>query len=161
MYHCQTSFGALPKFLGSAALLAAGFVGAPASAQDAGLEPAIARTPDHAALAWGPCPEFMPTGCALAVLHGDPSKPNADVFFKVPAGASLPVHWHTSAERMVLIAGEFHVSFEGQQPTVLKPGTYAYGPARRPHGGACVSTTPCVLFIAFEAPVDAVPGKGD
>ena len=160
MYHRQTSCGALPKLLGSAALLASGLVGAPASAQDSHPQ-AIARNADDADIAWGPCPEFMPVGCALAVLRGDPSKPNADVFFKVPAGSSLPVHWHTSAERMVLIAGELHVSFEGQQPTVLEPGTYAYGPAGRPHGGACVSTTPCVLFIAFEAPVDAVAVKGE
>jgi quercetin dioxygenase-like cupin family protein len=160
MYHHQTTSGVLPA-LGSSALLALGSAGAPASAQESAQAPAIALSADDAALAWGSCPEFMPAGCALAVLHGDPSKPNADVFFRVPAGASLPVHWHTSAERMVLIAGELHVSFEGQQAAVLKPGTYAYGPARRAHGGACVSTTPCILFIAFEAPVDAVPGKAD
>jgi quercetin dioxygenase-like cupin family protein len=110
---------------------------------------------------WGPCPDFMPTGCALTVLRGDPAKPNADVFFKVPAGSTLPRHWHTSAERMVLIAGELHVTFAGQPPAVLKPGTYAYGPAKRAHGGACVSATPCILFIAFEAPVDAIAGDGD
>jgi quercetin dioxygenase-like cupin family protein len=102
----------------------------------------------------------MPAGCALAVLHGDPSKPNADVFFKVPAGQALPVHWHTSAERMVLIAGELRVDFEGQDAVVLKAGAYSYGPPRRAHGGACISATPCILFIAFEVPVDAVPGKG-
>jgi len=153
MHHHQTNSAAL------ATLLALGLAGSPASAQDAASEPAVARHADDASLAWGPCPEFMPAGCALAVLHGDPSKPNADVFFKVPAGASLPVHWHTSAERMVLIAGELRVSFDGQEPAVLKPGTYAYGPPGRAHGGACVSATPCILFIAFEAPVDAVPGK--
>jgi quercetin dioxygenase-like cupin family protein len=138
-----------------------GSLGALVSAENSAQEPAITRTADDPSLAWGPCPEFMPAGCGLAVLRGDPSKPNADVLFKVPAGSSLPVHWHTSAERMVLIAGELHVSFENQQPTVLEPGTYAYGPAGRPHGGDCVSATPCILFIAFEAPVDAVPGKGD
>jgi hypothetical protein len=57
---------------------------------------------------------------------------------------------------MVLIAGELHVTFAGQRPVVLKPGTYAYGPAKRAHGGVCVSATPCTLFIAFEAPVDAI-----
>ncbi len=97
----------------------------------------------------------------MTVLHGDPVKPNADVLFKVPASSTLPVHWHTSAERMVLIAGELHVTFAGQQPAVLKPGTYAYGPSKRPHGGACVSATPCILFIAFEGPVDAIAGDGD
>ena len=60
----------------------------------------------------------------------------------------------------MLVAGELHVSFEGQEPTVLKPGAYAYGAPRRPHGGACVSAAPCILFIAFEDAVDAVPGNG-
>src|SRR5688572_18560220 len=142
----------LAALLGTVALLAATFAG-PVSAQGAGTDQPIARNANDAALAWGPCPDFMPTGCALAVLRGDPAKPNADVFFKVPAGATLPVHWHTSAERMVLIDGELHVTFAGEQPTVLRPGTYAYGPAKRAHGGACVSATPCILFIAFEAPV--------
>jgi quercetin dioxygenase-like cupin family protein len=143
----------------SAAILGLAFGGAPACAQDGVSERAVARGAGDASLVWGPCPDFMPHGCALAVLHGDPAKPNADVFFRVPAGAALPVHWHTSAERMVLVAGELRVDFEGQQPIVLTPGTYAYGPPGRPHGGACVSATPCVLFIAFEAPIDAVPGN--
>jgi quercetin dioxygenase-like cupin family protein len=146
--------------LAAAALIAVGFARVPVSAQDSAAR-AITRNADDASLQWGPCPEFMPAGCALAVLHGDPSKANADVFFKVPAGASLPVHWHTSAERMVLIAGELHVSFGDQERAVLKAGTYAYGPAGRGHHGACVSSTACILFIAFEAPVDALPGKGD
>ena len=150
---------ALVVALTSAAALAGVLAGA-ASAQDAVSDPAIARSSADTSLEWGPCPAFMPAGCALAVLHGDPSKPHADVFFKVPARSSLPVHWHTSAERMVLVAGELRVEFEGQEPTVLTPGTYAYGPPARPHGGACISATPCILFIAFEAPVDAVAGRG-
>ena len=40
---------------------------------------------------------------------------------------------------------------------MLTPGTYAYGPAGKPHGGVCASAVPCVLFIAFESPLDAVP----
>jgi uncharacterized RmlC-like cupin family protein len=58
---------------------------------------------------------------------------------------------------MVLVAGELHVTYDGQKTVVLKPGTYAYGPAKRPHKGACVSASPCVLFIAFESALDAVP----
>jgi len=58
---------------------------------------------------------------------------------------------------MVLIAGELHVTYEGQATSVLKPGTYAYGPAKRPHRAACVGNAPCILFIAFESAVDAIP----
>ncbi len=128
-----------------------------AHAQAPEQEPALAATADDAQLKWGPCPPFLPEGCGIAVLHGDPAKDNADVFLKVPGKSSLPLHWHTSAERMVLVAGELHVTYEGQQPAILKPGTYAYGPAKRPHEGHCASATPCILFIAFELPVDAVP----
>lgn len=97
----------------------------------------------------------------IAVLHGDPAKGNFDVFFKLPAKSKLPLHWHTSAERMVLVAGELHVSYEGQKTAILKSGTYAYGPAKRLHHGYCASTDPCILFIAFESPLDAVPVEAE
>jgi quercetin dioxygenase-like cupin family protein len=123
-------------------------------------ESAITWAADDSRLQWGPCPAFFPEGCRIAVLHGDPAKANVDVLFKVPARSELPLHWHTSAERMVLVQGELRVTYEGQPETILKPGTYAYGPARRPHSGVCASSVPCVLFIAFESPVDAVPIEG-
>ena len=141
-------------------LLLLGLVGSIAYAQAPPQEQALTRTADDAQLTWGPCPPFLPKGCGIAVLHGDPAKDNLDVFLKVPAKSTLPLHWHTSAERMVLVAGELHVTYDGQKMAVLKPGTYAYGPAKRPHNGFCASAVPCVLFIAFESPLDAVPVAG-
>lgn len=108
-------------------------------------------------LAWGLCPPFLPAGCEIAVLHGDPSLPNVDIFFKVPAGSIIPSHTHTSAERMVLVSGQMEVTYEGQPPVTLNVGSYAYGPASKPHAAACAEGAPCVLFIAFEAPLDAIP----
>ena len=106
------------------------FVGAVVLAQAPPQELALARGAQDAQIQWGPCPPFMPAGCGLAVLHGDPAKANADVFLKVPANASIPEHWHTSAERMVLVAGELSVSYRGQAQVVLKPGMYAFGPRK-------------------------------
>ena len=83
-----------------------------------------------------------------------------NIFFKVPANFTIPDHWHTSAERMVLVSGELHVTYQGQPMSVLRPGMYAYGPARLAHKAVCVSREPCVLFIAFEAPVDAIAAEG-
>jgi len=116
---------------------------------------ALARSVGDTGLQWGPCPEFFPVGCQIAVLHGDPAKPNADVYFRVPAQYDLPAHWHTSPERMVLVSGELHVTYDGQERAILRPGMYAYGPAKAVHRGRCVSSEPCVLFIAFEGPIDA------
>jgi anti-sigma factor ChrR (cupin superfamily) len=119
----------------------------------------ITRTAADADLKWGPCPEFLPKGCQLAVLQGDPAKNNADVFLKVPGGSKLARHWHTSAERMILVAGELQVTYDGHKTGVMKAGTYAYGPAKLPHAAECRSKDACVLFIAFESPVDAVPNE--
>jgi quercetin dioxygenase-like cupin family protein len=128
-----------------------------ARAQAGVTEKAFIRTPDDAAVVWGPCPAFLPKGCGLAVLHGDPAKQNADVLLKVPGGSVLAHHKHTSPERIVLISGEMTVRYDGQQAVRLRPGTYAYGPAELPHVATCLSKEPCVLFIAFIEPVDAIP----
>lgn len=125
----------------------------PAAADDA----PVVISADDESLEWGPCPEFLPEGCAIAVLHGDPSQPNADVFFKVPGGAAIPWHGHTSAERMILVSGQMLVTYEGHEPAVVRPGDYAWGPPGLAHEAHCAEGDPCILFIAFEQPVDAYP----
>ncbi len=133
------------------------FVWSFALAEEPKQQRALFYTFEDPELEWGPCPKFLPDGCAIAVLQGDPAKQNTDIFFKVPPNSALPRHWHTSAERMVLVSGELHLTFDGQETAVLRPGTYAYGPAKLPHKGFCAEGDPCVLFIAFELPVDAIP----
>ena len=118
-------------------------------------EPAITYTFEDPKLEWGDCPAFIPEGCEIAVLHGDPAKSNTDIFFKVPGNFAIPHHWHTSPERIVLVSGKLTVTYDDQATEILKPGTYAYGPAKLPHTAFCEEGDPCVLFIAFENPVDA------
>ena len=117
-------------------------------------EAPVTRTIQDPALKWGQCPAVFPAKLEIAVLHGDPAQPNADVFFKVGPGYAIPHHWHTSAERMTLLSGRLRVTYDGHEPTTLEVGTYAYRPAGAPHTGACLSKEPCVLFIALEGPVD-------
>lgn len=118
-------------------------------------EPALAYKYDNKRLQWGPCPSFIGEGCQIAILHGDPAKSNLDVYFKVPADFSIPHHWHTSAERMVLVSGTLTVTYDDQASELLETGTYAYGPSKHPHKAYCEKGDPCVLFIAFEEPLDA------
>ena len=137
--YCRTvTPQSLKVALMSGLLLAGAFAGAPVSAQ----EPPLARTAKDSQLKWGPCPPFLPKGCEISVLHGDPAKNNADIFFKVPANSVIPRHWHTSPERIVLVSGELHVTYDGHKTAVLKPGTYAYGPAKLPHIAECKRLAP-------------------
>ena len=146
----------LMKSLATATLLAASMA---VPAQSPAAENSVAHTFKDKDLQWGPCPPFLPQGCGIAVLHGDPAKPNVDVFFKVPGGSKIPAHTHTSAERMTLVSGQLTVKYDGEKPVTLKPGHYAYGPAKKPHEATCAKGDPCVLFIAFESPLDAIEYK--
>ena len=106
-------------------------------------------------LEWVPCPPPLDfEGCHITILHGDPAKENSDVLFRMQPGTPAPEPWPRSAERMILISGEMHVTYEGEETQVMKAGTYAYGPSEKPHVAECKGKKPCVLFIAFEKPVD-------
>jgi len=120
----------------------------------------LAIAAGDAGLQWGACPPIFPAGCEIAVLHGDPAQPNADIFLRVPGGYAIPAHSHTSAERMILVTGQMQVDYQGAPPATLSAGMYAYGPPALPHDATCTSTEACTLFIAFEGPVDANPHEG-
>lgn len=128
----------------------------PAAAADAPL----AIDTGSAELNWGQCPSLFPRGCEIAVLQGDPAKPNADVLLRVPGGMKLPPHRHSSAERMLLVSGRMRVKYQGSPARTLRAGHYAYGPAGLPHEASCLGRQRCMLFIAFEGPVDAEPVEG-
>lgn len=91
-------------------------------------ENSISFSKSDSNLKWSPYPDFMPEGCNIAVLQG-----NSTEKILSSSNAYIPAHTHTSAERMVLIAGELEVTYKGEQPQTLKEGMYAYGPAGKPH----------------------------
>ncbi len=126
----------------------------PSDPEASSLSP-LARSSRDPELSWGACPDFFPAGCEIAILHGDPQRPNSDVFFRVPGGYDLPKHWHSSAERMILVTGRMQLAYDGELPLDVETGTYIYGPSEAPHEGRCVSDDACTLFIAFEKPIDA------
>lgn len=137
-------------------LLWASAASAQASAENSP-EVSAVKSADYTDLNWGPCPPFMPEGCAIAVLHGNPAEPNSDILFKVEPNTDIPDHWHTSSERMLLVSGEMEITYEGEQSQTMSAGSYAYGPPEKPHTAKCGDAGPCVLYIAFSEPVDAFP----
>jgi mannose-6-phosphate isomerase-like protein (cupin superfamily) len=119
-------------------------------------EMSIANTISDANLIWNPAPDFFPN-CSFTILNGDMSKPNLDFFFKIEPNTEVVSHSHNSPERMIIITGELEVTYEGEATRILKPGSYAYGPAGKPHKAKCLDSGPCVLFIALVDPFDVKP----
>ena len=79
---------------------------------------------------------------------------------RMPGGYAIPTHRHTSAERMILVSDKLTVKSARTPEAVLKAGNYAYGPAGMAHCAVCSSDGPCVLFVAFEGPVDVEAVEG-
>jgi hypothetical protein len=145
------------RLAASAALLAVSVALSPAAlAQSKLAELPPNYAPGDKGLKWGGCPEGLPKGCQLAVLNGDPAKPGADVFLKLPGKSKVPAHKHTSVERIVVVEGDLSLTYDGHKPLAVKRGTYHYGPAEAVHEAQCVSAQPCVLFISFEKPIDLI-----
>jgi quercetin dioxygenase-like cupin family protein len=61
-----------------------------------------------AELKWGDGPPGLPKGATMAVLSGDPGQPGPYVLrAKMPAGYTIPPHWHPNDENLTVLAGTF------------------------------------------------------
>lgn len=131
-------------------------LGIPYQIQAQDYEMSMTKTADDMTLTWNKAPDFFP-GCTFTILHGDLTKPNLDFFFKIEPDTEVVEHTHNSSERMILISGELEVQYQGEKSQIIKPGTYAYGPPKKPHRAKCLKGDPCVLFIAMVEPFSAEP----
>ena len=132
-------------------------VAASGFAQPATQEQPVTRTAQDPQLQWGPCPAFMPAGCGLSVLHGDPAKPNADVFLRIPANAVIADHWQRRPSACYWWPASSSSAIRGRPRSCSGQGLRVTRPAKLSHTASCRGSTPCVLFIAFESAVDAEP----
>ncbi len=78
-------------------------------------------------------------------VMGDPFKGAATIYGKASAGCSIPMHWHTAAERVTWVSGSANLKMKGSADTSLAPGYFVNLPGKHEHALKC--TTACVLYI--------------
>ena len=94
----------------------------------------------------------LPSCQHFAVDRGDPRTGPFQVIIKMKAGCSIPWHWHSAEEEVMIVSGTVKSDIEHLHSRLLHPGGYFLLPARHPHRVTC--ETACVFF-------DASPGKFD
>src|SRR5262249_38313394 len=94
----------------------------------------------------------MPTCAPGAVQSGDPSKGPSILIGKLAGGCSIPGHWHTPNEHLMIVSGVAHVEMKDGKPLTLRAGGFALMPARHVHQFRC--TTACTLFVYSDAAYD-------
>ena len=90
------------------------------------------------ALAWGPAPAVFPAGAKMAVLQGDPSKPEwFTVRLDLPNGYRVQPHFHPTDELLTVISGTFLLGMgdklDEAKATVLPTGGFGTVAANMHH----------------------------
>jgi len=108
-------------------------------------------------IAWTAGPAVLPTGTQVAVLAGDPAKPGLFVMrAKLPDGAHVAPHWHSSAEHVTVLQGTFRVGMgpidDDAASTAVRTGGFFVAPAKMVHYGRAEGET--VLEVSGLGPFD-------
>lgn len=118
-------------------------IGAPES-----MNPAMQATVvmPAASIQWADVPPFLPKGAKIAVLIGDPSKPEPfTVRLQMPDGYKIPPHTHPTDEHVTVLSGTFRAAmgttWDDKALTDFAPGSYANMAATMAHYAAAKGTT--------------------
>ncbi|GAC1456291.1 MAG: hypothetical protein PVS2B3_03300 [Steroidobacteraceae bacterium] len=126
---------------------------------------ACALAVPYAAYAADPAPVAMPVVKSLSeqkldkfpgvpacltgtVLNGDPSKGAALLLSKLATGCTVPWHWHSSNEHVMMVSGTGRLEMKDSKPTIVRRGAYGMLPAHHAHQFTC--TEACVLYLYSE-----------
>ena len=94
----------------------------------------------------------LPTCMTGSVQHGDPGSGASVILAKSTTGCTVPWHWHTADEQLMIVSGSAKVGMKDGQPTSLHSGDYLSLPGKNAHQFTCV--TACTLFIMPSAAFD-------
>ena len=65
---------------------------------------------------WSAAPPVLPKGAMIAVMAGDPAATGlVAVRLKMPAGYTIPAHWHPTDEQVTVLSGTFSIGM-GDKP---------------------------------------------
>jgi len=133
----------LMALIGSLCLAASG-----AYAQDSSQAPMVKNLTQQQ---FGPVPGY-PDCMRAAGLQGDPSKGPSLLLLRFKSGCTVPWHWHTPGEHLMLASGVGHAQMKGGKVVTLRSGAYAFLPGHNVHMFTCVSR--CVLFLSSDGVFD-------
>jgi len=102
----------------------------------------------------------LPTCATGSVQNGDPAKGSSIILGKMQAGCSIPWHWHTPGEHLMMVSGVARVEMKDGKPLILKTGGFAMMPSHHVHQFHCEQD--CMLYIYSDKAFDIhyVNGKG-
>jgi quercetin dioxygenase-like cupin family protein len=81
----------------------------------------------------------LPACMKGSVQNGDPSKGGSVILAKAATGCTIPWHWHTANEQLMVVAGNAKVSMKEGSPATVHAGDYLSLPGKNAHQFQCVA----------------------
>jgi hypothetical protein len=142
-----------------AAILIGLFLAGPANAQAQKKTPKgghVAMSPDD--LKWDTLKEAPPgSGVMKALLWGNMEKGPFGAFIKFPAGFKMPLHYHSSGFKAVVVKGAYVYVPEKGEEKVLGPGSYFSYPAKDRHATKSAEDSETIFYVEGTGKFDAIP----
>ena len=100
---------------------------------------------------FAPFPGLPPCGPG-SVLSGDPAKGPSIILAKAATGCTVPWHWHTANEHLMIVKGAVRLDMRNGKPITIREGGYAMLPAKHLHQFVC--TKSCLFYVHSDAALD-------
>lgn len=94
----------------------------------------------------------LPDCVKVAVERGDPAKGPSVLLLKFQAGCTIPWHWHTAGESLIIVSGNGTMQMKDGQPMPARPGDYVYLPGKNVHTFS--SSSAVLLYDMPDGPFD-------
>ena len=103
----------------------------------------------------------LPTCAKGSVQNGDPTKGPSIIFARISTGCTIPWHWHTPNEHLMIVSGVAHLDMKGSKSLTLRAGGFAIMAAHHVHQFHCEQS--CQFYVYSDAAFDLhyVNKKGD
>ncbi|CAN5689526.1 hypothetical protein BH23GEM9_BH23GEM9_14400 [soil metagenome] len=94
----------------------------------------------------------LPTCAPGAVQRGDPSQGPSVILARMETGCTIPWHWHTPNEHLMMVRGEAVMEMRDGQQLSLRPGGFALMPSGHVHQARCIQE--CTMFVYSDSALD-------
>ena len=94
----------------------------------------------------------LPTCAVGSVQSGNPGAGPSVILAKIAAGCSVPWHWHTPNENVMMVSGLGRMEMKDGKPVTMRAGAFAMMASHHVHQFTCLRA--CQLYIYSDVAFD-------
>ena len=94
----------------------------------------------------------LPSCAVGSVQSGNPANSASIIYAKMSAGCSIPWHWHTPTEHVMVVSGVVRMDMKDAKTLTLRSGGFVMLPSHHVHQASCLQA--CTIYIYSDVAFD-------